>query len=68
MSARLLSFRPSQVELEAAWCAFDERRRELEAMYREDRGTVLERMNVALECNRLHRQFAALCSRMDAGR
>lgn len=64
MTATILSFRPTDEALEAAWLAYERARDHAEAMDRETT-TLAERCAAALEAARLHRVFYRLCARMD---
>jgi hypothetical protein len=62
---QLLSLRPSDDELQAAWLAYDIARLHVEALYRDQASTSEQRMQAAVEANRLHGAFARLCRRAE---
>lgn len=66
---QLLPFLPSDTELEAAWAAFEAARDHAESLCADrDRTTARQRMEAAMDANRLHRAFARLCARAEARR
>lgn len=65
MSAEVISFRPSEDELQAAWDAYDRAHRHFLSLYEHVNSTSSrERMDAALEANKLFREFRRLCDRM----
>jgi len=66
MSAEVISLRPSQADLEAAWAAYDAARMQLERLYAFPvSSTDNERFNAAIQAVRAHQAFYRLAKRME---
>lgn len=67
MTAEVISFRPTDAELEAAWEVYDEAQRRVVDMYRSEGGsTAAQRRAAVVEADRLHAHFKRLCERAEA--
>lgn len=62
---QILSFRPTDDQLSAAWDAYEAARREADAMDH-SLTTSAQRMAAAMEAIRLHGVFYLLCNRLEA--
>lgn len=69
MGAQVLSFKPTDAEMEQAWQAYDSARLRVEAMYAISHLTTEQDRRAAVhEANRLHRIFYRLCARAEAAK
>lgn len=67
MSAEVISFRPSDADLEEAWEAYDQAQRHVMSLFEDLSATSSrQRMEAALEANRRLLAFRRLATRWDA--
>jgi hypothetical protein len=66
MSAEIVTLRPAQAELDAAWAAYDAARLQVEELYRNPDSVPAERRAAVIEAERLHGEFRRLYARAGA--
>lgn len=63
MSAKVLTFRPADADLEAAWIAYDTARLKVEALYLDETSTAPQRREAVLEAEQLLQKLRNLWRR-----
>lgn len=62
----VLSFKPQQQEVDAAWEAYDAAQRRVMDLYRDAASTADQRRLAVIEADRLHRTFRRLIERAES--